>query len=233
MVLDKRSAAQKVRLTVLLLGVLTLIVVGTAVALLYPSANDKKSNATPAAVVAAAKAVPVAVKPFWVDLSSQQKIALAPLYPEWDTMDDTRKKKWLGIVDKYSAKKPDEQARIHDRMRDWVKLTPEQRMDARENFARTKQISPEQKNAHWQQYQQLSDEQKKQLVLEANQKKSITNLPNEAQRSVKPLAPLKTGPAPAPKLPLPVPEAKLFSTASSNPVSPTPSESSTSGTIEK
>lgn len=232
MVLDKRPAAQKVRLTALLLGILTLIVVGTAVALLYPSANDKKSNTTPTAV-AAAKAVPLGAKPLWVDLSSQQKIALAPLYPEWDTLDDTRKKKWLGIVDKYSAKKPDEQARIHDRMRDWVKLTPEQRMDARENFARTKQISPEQKNAHWQQYQQLSDEQKKQLVLEANQKKSITNLPSEAQRSVKPLAPIKTGPAPAPKLPLPVPEAKLFSTASSNPASPTSSDSSISGAIEK
>jgi hypothetical protein len=77
-----------------------------------------------------------------------------------------------------------------------MKLTPEQRMQARENFARTTQIKPEQKSAQWQQYQQLSDDQKKQLANEASKKKSVTNLPPESQRNTKPLAPIKTGPKP-------------------------------------
>lgn len=141
---------------------------------------------------------PTNAKPFWLTLTPQQKLTLAPLATEWDKMDEIHKKKWLEIANKYTSMKPDEQVRVQERMQAWVKLTPEQRMQARENFARTKQIKPEQKSAQWQEYQQLSDEQKKQLAGEANKKKSITNLPPESQRNVKPLAPIKTGPKPLP-----------------------------------
>lgn len=139
---------------------------------------------------------PVNAKPLWITLTPQHKLTLAPLASEWDKMDEIHKKKWLEIANKYAAMKPDEQARVQERMHAWVKLTPEQRMQARENFARTKQIKPEQKSAQWQEYQQLSNEQKKQLASEASKKKSITNLPPESQRNVKPLAPIKTGPKP-------------------------------------
>ena len=145
-----------------------------------------------------ATALPAAVKPLWASLTPQQKLALTPLAPEWNKMDEIRKKKWLEIANKYASMKPDEQARVQERMQAWMKLTPEQRMQARENFARSKQINPEQKSAQWQEYQQLSDEQKKQLAGEANKKKSITNLPPASQRNVKPLAPIKTGPKPVP-----------------------------------
>ncbi len=137
-----------------------------------------------------------AAKPFWLTLTPQQKLTLAPLASEWDKMDEIHKKKWLEIANKYASMKPDEQVRVQERMQAWVKLTPEQRMQARENFARTKQIKPEQKSAQWQEYQQLSEEQKTRLANEANKKKSITNLPPESQRNVKPLAPIKAGPKP-------------------------------------
>jgi hypothetical protein len=149
------------------------------------------------AIPTSSTAQPVNAKPLWISLTPQQKLALAPLSPEWDKMDEIRKKKWLEIANKYASMKPDEQARVQERMQTWMKLTPEQRMQARENFARTKQIKPEQKSAQWQEYQQLSDEQKKHLALEASKKKSITNLPPESQRNVKPLAPIKAGPKPA------------------------------------
>jgi hypothetical protein len=70
-------------------------------------------------------------------------------------------KKWLEIAGRYATLKPEEQARLQERMRDWLKLTPEQRMAARENFAKTKQISPEKKNEQWQKYQQLTEEEKR------------------------------------------------------------------------
>ena len=89
-----------------------------------------------------------AAKPLWATLTPQQKLALAPLAPEWDKMDEIRKKKWLEIANKYTSMKPDEQARVQERMQTWMKLTPEQRMQARENYARSKQIKPEQKSAH-------------------------------------------------------------------------------------
>lgn len=137
-----------------------------------------------------------AAKPLWVTLTPQQKLTLASLASEWDKMDEIHKKKWLEIANKYASMKSDEQSRVQERMQAWVKLTPEQRMQARENFTRTKQIKPEQKSAQWQEYQQLSDEQKKQLANDASKKKSVTNLPPESQRNVKPLAPIKTGPKP-------------------------------------
>lgn len=167
--------------------------------------------ATPAASIAAPANLSSSSKFSWNTLSPQQKLALGPLSPEWDKMDETRKKKWLEIANKFATRTPDEQARVQDRMRAWMKLTPEQRMEARENFARTTQIKPEQKSAQWQQYQQLSDEQKKQLANEASKKKSITNLPSKSQRSVKPLAPIKTGPKPTTSgslLPSPQPVAQ-------------------------
>lgn len=142
-------------------------------------------------------------KPLWATLSPQQRLALAPLAPVWDSMDEIRKRKWLEIANKYAAMKPDEQARVQERMQTWMKLTPEQRMQARENFARTTQIKPERKSAQWQEYQQLSDDQKKHLASEASKKKSVTNLPPESQRNVKPLAPIKIGPKPAPATPAP------------------------------
>lgn len=170
--------------------------------------------ATPISPPAASSSQPASSKLGWDSLSPQQKLALGPLSPEWDKMDQIRKKKWLEIANKFAAMTPDEQVRVQERMRTWMKLTPEQRMEARENFARTTQIKPEQKSAQWQQYQQLSDEQKKQLANEASKKKSITNLPPESQRNVKPLAPIKAGPKPvasAPLTPL-VPSAQPVST---------------------
>ena len=159
---------------------------------------------------------PISAKPLWATLTAQQKLALTPLAPEWDKLDEIRKKKWLEIANKYASMKPDEQARVQERMQTWMKLTPEQRMQVRENFARSKQIKPEQKSAQWQEYQQLSEEQKAQLATEAGKKKSVTNLPPESQRNIKPLAPIKTGPKP---IPAPTPTQAIQAA----PANPTPS----------
>lgn len=66
---------------------------------------------------------------------------------------------------------------MHERMRDWAKLTPEQRRVARESYSRAKRLEPDQKTAQWEEYQQLSDEQKKKLAEEAVARKRVTNLP--------------------------------------------------------
>ncbi|MCX7219359.1 MAG: DUF3106 domain-containing protein [Burkholderiales bacterium] len=180
----------------------SLLVAGTSTVLAtngLPAATALQKPTTP-------NSTTVASKPLWASLSPQQKLALSPLSAEWDKIDEVRKKKWLEIAAKYPNMKPDEQTRVQERIRDWVKLSPEQRMQARENFAQTTQIKPEQKSAQWQQYQQLSEEQKKQLANEVSSKKSITNIPSESQRVVKPLAPIRVGPPPTTKpSPKPVP----------------------------
>lgn len=131
----------------------------------------------------------------WEKLSPDQKAALAALAGEWDSMDSLRQKKWLGIADKYPSMKPEEQKRVQERVAAWVKLTPEQRMLARENFTNTAKKSPEQKSAQWQQYQQLSDEEKQKLAAEAKTKKSVTTIQPESKRSGIVIEPLKKVPA--------------------------------------
>lgn len=145
----------------------------------------------------AAKPAPLAGKPMWKDLSPPQQVALDPLKGEWDRMESVRKQKWLDIANRYSSMKPDEQVRMQERMRAWTRLTPDERRVARENYTLSKKIDKSQKSAEWEKYQQLPEEEKKKLALDAAAaKKQVTNLPPATQ--LKPLAPSKPPPAGCP-----------------------------------
>jgi hypothetical protein len=130
-------------------------------------------------------------KPLWKELTPVQQQALEPLHAEWDKLDSIRKKKWLDIANRYSAMKPDEQARVTERMREWVRMTPEERRQVRQNFARAQKIGPTQKSAQWEEYQQLPEEQKKELAAKAAVKKQVANLPTPAQSKIKTVEPIK------------------------------------------
>ncbi len=142
-------------------------------------------------------------KPRWTELTKPQQQVLQPLATDWDKMEGVKKLKWVEIANRFGSMKPDEQQRIHERMRNWaVELTPEQRRVARENYATTKKIDPGQKSAQWEQYQQLPEAEKKRLAAEAAlKKKQVANLPSSAQSNLPKVAPIKkniTPPAQAP-----------------------------------
>jgi len=166
-------------------------------------ANQDAPPPAPVATVAPAAKAAATVAPAknagksqWANLSRAQQAALQPLAGEWNKLDATRKQKWLDIANRFAAMKPDEQARVHERMRDWIKLTPEQRRTVRENYARAKKIDPGQKSAQWEQYQQLPEEQKKKLAAEAVPKKVPVAKPD--------IRPPAVNAAPAPAIPAPV-----------------------------
>ena len=179
-------------------------------------ANQDAPPAAPAAMPVpalkpAAPAVPVknAGKLQWASLSRAQQAALQPLAGEWNKLDAPRKQKWLDIANRFASMKPDEQARVHERMRDWIKLTPEQRRTVRENYTRAKKIDPGQKSAQWQQYQQLPEEQKKKLAAEAVPKKvPVVKTPAAAVAPAiaPPAAPASTAPATPAATPAPLPD---------------------------
>jgi hypothetical protein len=187
-------------------------ILGTALPLWSTHAADTNINAaakTPAipsatATPATPKPAPKPLtKPLWTELTPAQQQALGPLVAEWDRLEPVRKKKWLEIAQKYPTMKPDEQVRLQTRMREWAKLTPEQRRIARESYARARALNADQKSAQWQQYQQLSEEQKKKLANDAKSKKQVANLPS-AKSKDKIVAPIKSSqkPLPAPKPPV-------------------------------
>lgn len=179
-----------------------------------PAAAPASVSAAPQAAVKPAAPQPVVApiameKPLWKDLSAAQQRALDPLKGEWDKLEGLRKQKWLEIANRYNGMKPDEQMRVQERMRDWVRLTPEQRRMVRENFARSQKVapSPGQKSAQWEQYQQLPEEQKKQLADKAP-KKQVVNPPTPSQSKIQTVPPVKRsvpGSAPAVTVPGTVP----------------------------
>jgi hypothetical protein len=104
-------------------------------------------------------------KPLWNELSSAQQVALAPLEPEWNQMEGPRKRKWIEMSARFASMPASEQQRVHERMRQWMKLTPAQRELARENYSRTSRLAQGgDKAADWENYKQLSAEQKRKLA---------------------------------------------------------------------
>ena len=122
-------------------------------------------------------------QPGWSQLNPQQKQTLAPLSGDWDKMDNIRKKKWLGIADRYPGMKEAEQRRIQDRMREWADLTPEQRAKVRNSYKDFNQLPPEQKQLikqKWDAYSNLPPEQQQRLREGGKSSKLLTPPPSES-----------------------------------------------------
>ena len=106
-------------------------------------------------------------QPSWANLSVEQKTILSPLGNEWDRLDNTRRKKWLAIAERYKRMTPAEQTRLQDKMRDWAMLSPEQRLAARERFKEFNQLPPEEREnvkQKWQEYRQQKDDEQRRKV---------------------------------------------------------------------
>lgn len=102
-------------------------------------------------------------QPGWSLLSTEQKIILAPLAKDWDSMENVRRKKWLGIAERFPRLSASEQARVQKRMHEWVSLTPEQRAKVRDSYKEFNQLPPEKRQAvkqRWDAYTNLSSEEK-------------------------------------------------------------------------
>lgn len=188
------SAVNKVARLAGLTGLILIALAGGVIAQTAPA----PAVAPVKAVVAPVKPVVTAAKPLWASLTPVQQAALEPLAGEWDRMDAPRKQKWLEIANRFASMKADEQARVHEKMREWVKMTPDERRLVRENFTKAKKLDTTQKSEQWEKYQQLPEEQKQKLAAEAaTSKKQLTNLP-AAQATIKTVAPIKRSAAPCP-----------------------------------
>lgn len=108
--------------------------------------------------------------PTWARLSPAQKTILQPLGADWDSLDAARRSQWLEVATRFSALPAEEQARAQDRMREWAKLSPAERQQARIGFQGAKKISADERQAKWEAYQALPQEQRQQLADKAAKK---------------------------------------------------------------
>jgi hypothetical protein len=131
-----------------------------------------QSPAVPAAPTPAAQpVVPVAARPApqprsssWSSLTPAQRVTLAPLQRDWDSIDFNRQRKWLEIATRFPGLSAEEQQRVQERMNEWARMTPEERGRARVQFQETRQLSPQERQARWEAYQALPPEEKRELA---------------------------------------------------------------------
>jgi hypothetical protein len=122
----------------------------------------------------------------WSRLTSAEHIALAPFESQWDSFSDERKRKWLKIASRYPKMSPDAQKRLHDRMTEWTRMTPDQRRVARENYQVSKELPRETRQNAWKAYQQLPEEQKEKLAAsERKRRPSVVSAPPSGRSEIK------------------------------------------------
>jgi hypothetical protein len=122
----------------------------------------------------------------WSRLTSAEHIALAPFEAQWDSFSDERKRKWIKIASRYPKMSPDAQKRLHDRMSEWVRMTPDQRRVARENYQVSKELPRETRQNAWKAYQELSPEQKEKLAAsERKRRPSVVSAPPSGHNEIK------------------------------------------------
>lgn len=124
-------------------------------------------------------------QPKWSELTVEQKIVLAPLSDDWDSLEYYRQKIWIGIIARFPTMTPQEQRRVQVQMQEWGKLSPEQRQAARENFKTASQLPLAKKQElkqKWEEYSSLPEEEKQKLKLQA-QRFTSTPLPAKSGRS--------------------------------------------------
>jgi len=125
------------------------------------------SAATPAKPMKLAKpAMPALAAPpaAWSGLTPAQRDLLAPLERDWPGISESQRSKWLSAAPTLATLQPAELARVHERMRDWARLSPAERTNARIGFQVAKQVDAEQRQARWEAYQALPAEKRQELA---------------------------------------------------------------------
>jgi hypothetical protein len=153
-----------------------------------PAASGNATAKAPAPALAVElPSLPTSNSPLaWSRLSTAEHVALAPFASQWDSFSDERKRKWLKVASRYAKLSPDAQKRLHDRMTEWTRMTPDQRRVARENYQVSKELPRETRQNAWKAYQQLPEEQKERLAAsERKRRPSVVSAPPSGKSEIK------------------------------------------------
>lgn len=176
-------------LLALLSGAAVLVWAQDTTSALTPEASPKLTPA-PASSASTKKAES---SPTWQSLNASQKTALAPLHKLWPEINEAQKRKWLALSVNFSDRSDEEQEKMQARMKDWAKLTPQQRALARLNFAEVQQVTLDERKTKWEAYQSLSRDERQELT------KGHPPAPNSAAIATRPVPPQKLAVLPTPK----------------------------------
>lgn len=147
--------------TALRVGAFLLALMGVAQAQTAPVAK-------PAGPTASAPQRPAAEQgPTWASLKPAQRDALKPLERDWSGIDAARKSKWLEIANRYPTMPAQDQQRLQARMTEWARMTPQERNQTRLQFQDVRQMPQQDRQASWEAYQALPEDQRRELASRA------------------------------------------------------------------
>ncbi|MEM5369464.1 DUF3106 domain-containing protein [Paraburkholderia azotifigens] len=175
-----------------------------------PTPVAAPAGGTPAKAPAPALTVelpglPISTSPLaWSKLTNADHVALAPFETQWDGFSEERKRKWLKIASRYPKMTPEAQKRLHERMAEWVRMTPEQRRVARENYQVSKELPREARQNAWKAYQQLPEEQKQKLAASEHKRRpTVVSAPPSGKSEIKDINRLVNGKDKLASVPMP------------------------------
>lgn len=92
----------------------------------------------------------------WAQLTDQQRLVLAPLKTEWDTLRPWQREKMLDIAHQYPKMDAQKQQRVQKQLVKWSRMTPYERENARKRYQQFQSFSAEKKEAlrkQWKEHQ--------------------------------------------------------------------------------
>ncbi|MFM2119248.1 MAG: hypothetical protein RL722_716 [Pseudomonadota bacterium] len=110
-------------------------------------------------------------EPAWSKLSASEQKVLAPLHRMWPDLDPARKQKWRDIAARYPKMPVEQQQRLSARMVEWAGMSVEQRIAARQRYEESKQLPAAERQALWEAYLALPDDEKRQLATKADKRR--------------------------------------------------------------
>lgn len=114
----------------------------------------------------------VEVEPNWSKLTPAEQQVLKPLNKMWPSLDVARKQKWRDIAARYPKMPADQQKRLSERMVEWAGMTADQRIAARQRYEESKQLPAAERQALWEAYQALPEDERRNLATKAGNRPS-------------------------------------------------------------
>ncbi len=103
----------------------------------------------------------------WASLGASTQGVLAPLSNQWPALSASTKEKWIGVAKRMHKMAPAERERVQARMASWASLTPIERGQTRLLFQEALRVAPETRAEQWKRYNELSEDEKRQLAARA------------------------------------------------------------------
>lgn len=91
----------------------------------------------------------------WVRLDDTQQAMLRPLRQAWPELDSLAKQRWLHVASRVKGLNAEAIARVHARMAEWAKASPEKRAAVRLQYVYAGHIPAAKRSQLWSVYQQL------------------------------------------------------------------------------